>query len=561
MNRKARLTVLLVFSFCLLLGQHSVFINPVIPGFNPDPSVCRAGKDYYLVCSSNEYFPGLPVYHSRDLVNWKMIGHALDQPSQLNLDSVNCSGGIYAPTIRYHEGTFYIVCTLAGVPGGRQRGNFMLTAKNPAGPWSGPLWLTGLPGIDPSLFFDDDGRVFLHGNMTPSNPVWDKHRNIWMQEFDLKAGHSVGEARIVLDGAEYYGKGTLDGGIAGGMNNYESPHLYKKDHWYYLVIAHGGTFQNHAVSIWRSRSVFGPFESNPANPILTHRDLPVTSEITSTGHADLVQSPAGAWWMVFHGRRPYGGEYYILGREVFLAPVDWSRSWPVVNPFGDTGRAAFLIKVEGRKLPNKQNREFQDDFDEAKLRPEWTFLRTPRSDWWSLDARKGFLRFDVRPELISTLVNPSFIGYRQRDPDCSATVRMEFVPEEERQEAGLAVLRDRESYFKFTYGKFGGKNQLQVTQSVKDGSEKILATVEVAVSQLFMRVSASGTDYTFDYSRDGKKWNNLLAAADGRFLGAQGLGRFTGTLIALYATSNGNVCRNRVDFDWFRYQPGNTPAR
>jgi alpha-N-arabinofuranosidase len=525
--------------------------NPVIPGFNPDPSICRAGDDYYLATSSFEYFPGVPIYHSRDLVHWEMIGHALHRPSQLNLDSVASSGGIYAPTLRYHNGTFYMVTTLTG-PGrkDRPRGNFIVTAKIPAGPWSEPHWIEGAPGIDPSLLFDDNGKVYFCGNTSPQTKLWDKHRNIWVQELDLKTWKLVGKRVEILDGGEYYKKGTIDGGIESGVNNFEAPHIYKKDGMYYAMLAHGGTSLNHAVSIWRSKNIFGPYEINPANPILTHRDLSKFFPITSTGHADLVQAKDGRWWMVYLAKRPYGGDNYILGRETFISPVDWNVEWPIVNP-SDPGRSKVVSLYPGT-LKETPSGFFRDNFDTPVLRKEWTFLRTPRSTWWAVE--KGILKIRLRPETLAQPLNSSFIGKRQEHIDCETVVKMTFVPAAENEEAGLAVERDTESYFRFVAGSKDGKNVLRIIRKdPKTDHEEMMNEVAVQPGPVYLKIRTEGTWYRFAFSTNGSTWipvNDL----DGQLLGVSGSGRFTGTFIGMYASSNGKPSGSHAAFDWFEYK-------
>ncbi|HHE72603.1 MAG TPA: glycoside hydrolase family 43 protein, partial [Chloroflexi bacterium] len=283
------------------------FRNPILSGFYPDPSICRVGDDYYLVNSSFEYFPGLPIFHSRDLVHWRQIGHVLDRPEQLNLDGVRPSGGLYAPTIRYHAGTFYVTNTLVDGPG--PKGNFIVTATDPAGPWSEPVWLDDAPGIDPSLFFDEDGRVWYVGNRHAFEGHYPGHCEIWLQELDLENMTLVGERYLLWDGA-------LKGAVYA-----EGPHLYRVNDHYYLMIAEGGTGHDHAVTIARSDSITGPYYPNPRNPILTHRHLGQDYPIVGTGHADLVETQYGEWWMVALAMRPYDGYFYNLGRETFLIPV------------------------------------------------------------------------------------------------------------------------------------------------------------------------------------------------------------------------------------------------
>lgn len=548
------LLALLMAAGCSVPEQKSVFENPVIPGFNPDPSICRVGEDYYMVVNSSEYFPGIPVYHSRDLVNWKIIGHALHRASQLDLDSVDSSRGIFAPTIRYHDGTFYVLSTLTGAMPGKPAGNFIVTARDPAGEWSEVYWLRDAQGIDPSLFFDDDGKVYYHGNYSPSEKVWQNHRNIWIRELDLSRMELVGEKYDIIDGSDYYMKGTIDGGIESGVDFFEAPHIYKKDGAYYLVAGHGGTFQNHAVSIWKSDHVLGPYESNPENPILTHRDLPATHEITSVGHADFVETQNGEWWMVYLGRRPYGGEYHILGREVFMSPMDWSGTWPVVNPGGETGRGKRFHPRPGLPV-DKTLSSGRDNFDSRKPDLRWYFLRTPRSEWWSLTEREGFLRMYLRQEKLSEPVNPSFLGRRQEHIQCSAEARIEFEPGNDGEEAGLVVIRDRRNYFFFSVGRHDGRKMIRLIKRSSDHPDnEIVAGEAIEESNLHLKVTAEGIHYSFSYSVNGMDWTTLVENVDSRFLGMAGAGRFTGTLIGIHASSDSKDCTNHVDFDWFEYQ-------
>jgi alpha-N-arabinofuranosidase len=291
-----------------------VFGNPVLPGCHPDPSICRAGDDFYLVTSTFEWFPGLPVFHSRDLVHWRRIGHALDRPEQLPLDGVPASGGLYAPTLRHHDGTFYLVCTL--VDGPEWSGHFVMTASDPAGPWSDAHRLDG-EGIDPSLFFDDDGRAWCTG--TRPTGRYEGHTEIWLREFDPAALALTGEEHVIWDGA-------LKGAIWS-----EGSHLYKAGGRYYLLTAEGGTALDHAVMVARADAVTGPYEGNPRNPILTNRNLGAGHPIVGAGHADLVETPGGEWWMVLLAMRPHHGDRCALGRETFLAPVVWEDGWPATG--------------------------------------------------------------------------------------------------------------------------------------------------------------------------------------------------------------------------------------
>ena len=273
--------------------------NPILPGFYPDPSICRVGEDFYLVTSSFAFFPGVPVFHSRDLIHWEQIGHVLTRPEQLPLNCRHISGGIYAPTLRYFDGTFYMITTnVDGI------GDFVCTAQDPAGPWSDMHIVHGAPGIDPSLFFDEDGSCWMCGN------DWSKgYGVIWVAPFDTNTFSLCGERVDLWRGAMHDAWAP------------EAPHIYKKDGWYYLMIAEGGTEFFHSETIARAESITGKYKGYPGNPILTHRHLGYGAPITNTGHADLVELADGSWYMVLLACRPIEGYHLNMGRETFITPV------------------------------------------------------------------------------------------------------------------------------------------------------------------------------------------------------------------------------------------------
>src|SRR4051794_2151987 len=354
--------------------------NPVLPGFNPDPSICRLGTDHYLVTSTFEYFPGLPVYHSRDLVHWRPVGHVLDRPEQLDLDGVPPSGGLYAPTIRHHDGTWYVVCTLVDTPG--RSGTFVVTASSPTGPWSDPVFLPQAEGFDPSLFFDDDGTAWFTA-ARPTDPAAGL-TEIFLQRFDPQALALVGEQHVLWAGALV------------GATWAEAPHLYKVDGRYLLVIAEGGTDREHAITVARSYLITGPYLGSPRNPVFTHRHLGRQAPVQAAGHADLVELADGSWWAVMLAIRPTGGGFHNLGRETFLAPVVWEDGWPVIAP----GVGRLEPSGPGPDLPPSPwpRPDPRDDFDAATPGPGWLMLRTPRQPWFSLTERPGHLRLRLRPE-------------------------------------------------------------------------------------------------------------------------------------------------------------------
>lgn len=515
--------------------------NPILSGFYPDPSICRVGDDYYLVTSTFEYYPGLPIFHSRDLVHWRQLGHVLDRPSQLPLDDVRPSGGLYAPTIRCSQGVFYVINTL--VDGKTKAGNFIVTATDPAGPWSEPYWLETAPGIDPSLFFDDDadtnrrGRVWYVGNRMARNSQYEGHTEIWLQELDLQAMCLVGEARVLWDGA-----------VKGAVWS-EAPHLYKIQGRYYLMTAEGGTAHHHAVSIARSDVITGPYEANRGNPILTHRHLGLDYPIVGTGHADLVDTPSGEWWMVLLAMRPYGGYFYNLGRETFLVPVRWEDGWPIVSP--GTGRVEFSYPVPDlpeRRWPVAPAR---DHFEAATLAAHWNFLRTPRAEFWSLSERPGYLRLQLRPQRLSQPTNPSFVGRRQQHIHFVAQAALEFSPQTENECAGLALVQNNEFHFCLVVTR-GVETVVRLIKRAQ-GVEETLAEQAVDARQLYLKVEAHEQAYSFYVAIEPDEWRPIAEEIDGRILSTPVAGGFVGAYIAMYASSNGQPSLNHADFDWFEY--------
>ncbi|SNS56243.1 glycoside hydrolase family 43 protein [Actinomadura mexicana] len=505
----------------------TAFGNPVLPGCHPDPSVCRAGGDFYLVTSTFEWFPGLPVFHSRDLVHWRQVGHALDRAGQLPLDGVPASGGLYAPTLRHHDGTFYLVCTL--VDGTRWSGHFVMTASDPAGPWSDAHRLDG-DGIDPSLFFDDDGRAWCTG--TRPTGRYEGHTEIWLREFDPSALALTGEEHVIWDGA-----------VKGAIWS-EGSHLYKIDGRYVLLTAEGGTAHDHAVMVARAGAVTGPYEGDPRNPVLTHRNLGAGHPIVGAGHADLVDTPDGEWWMVLLAMRPHHLDRCPLGRETFLTPVTWEDGWPVTG-----GRVEAQHPVPSLPPHPWPAAPACDQFDGPELGPAWNMLRTPRERWWSLTERPGHLRLRARPETLADVANPSFLGRRQQHRDFAAFTSLDFVPADE-ERAGLALVQNNDFHVLLV-------STSQGLRSVKRerGVETVLATGPAVSGPVRLGFEAHGRWYQAYYGSAPGEWTPFGAPVDGDVLSSQVAGGFTGAYIGLYATSNGRTGGGHADFAWFEYRP------
>ena len=508
------------------------FNNPILPGFYPDPSICRVGEDYYLVTSSFSYFPGVPIFHSKDLVNWFQIGHVLDRATQLPLDGLEQSEGIFAPTIRYNKGIFYMITTNVGAGG-----NFIVTSTNPEGPWSEPYYLDAL-GIDPSLYFDEDGKTYYTGTRVAEVQEYDGDTEIWLQELDINSMKLVGQISILW-------KGALKNAIWP-----EGPHIYKVEGYYYLMISEGGTGQYHSVTIARSKDIKGKYEGNPSNPILTHRHLGKDYPISNVGHCDLVETQNGEWWAVGLASRPYGGYYRNLGRETFLFPVKWEDGWPIMSP--GEGRLKFEYPIPKLHENKCSMSSSIDNFNNDKLGYEWNFLRTPREKFIDLSSRPGYLGLKLKPEKITELASPSFVGRRQQHINFTAITLMDFTPSNENEVAGIVLLQSNRFNYSFLSTITFGKKVIRLLKCV-DGKEEIIAEKEISSAKLYLEIQALGQEYSFYYGED---INNLIALeekADGRILSTDIAGGFVGTVIGLYASSKNTISDNWAYFDWFEY--------
>ena len=514
----------------------SEYVNPILAGYYPDPSICRKGKDFYLVNSSFSYYPGVPISHSTDLVNWTQIGYVLNRPAQLNLDGQAVSAGIFAPTISYHDGLFYMITTNTG-----GIGNFYVTAENPAGPWSDPVVLKKINGIDPSFFFDDDGRAYIvHNGVPPDNkPLYDGHRAIWLWEIDLKT-------KEVKDGGRILVNGGVD--ISKKPSWIEGPHLFKHEGYYYICAAEGGTSVNHSQVVFRAKSLSEPFVPYEENPILTQRGLDPkrANPITCTGHADMVDAGNGEWWSVFLGVRPYEGDLYNIGRETFMLPVTWKDGWPIILEKGKevphVAKRPNLPKASKAKVPTTGAFTWTDDFKAKELGMAWNFLRNPRENWYSLTAKSGSLLMQPRAVTLSSvrgqMGNPSFIARRQQHLDFSAETKLVINPETLSSEAGLAALQNDSNYFFLaTRGrKWQGKRGFS-WNSARGRSGEVLATVAVpeGAKSVELKITGAGKDYAFYYRANGKgAWVPVKEKVDGSILSTNQGGGFVGTMLGMY---------------------------
>lgn len=538
-NMKQLLAAVLLLCSVIRVNAQS-FTNPILAGFYPDPSICRAGDDFYLINSTFAYYPGLPIFHSRDLLNWKQIGHAMDRPEQLDLDGAGVSRGLFAPAISFHKGTFYIVCTEVS-----KLGNFVITAKDPKGPWSNPVKLPQVNGIDPSIFFDDYGKSWIVYNSIPpgNTSLHDGHRTIRMFEFDAQNLKVTGEEKLLVNGGTDMAKKPVW---------IEGPHIIKKDGWYYLICAEGGTGYNHSEVVFRSKSVDGPYVSYEKNPILTQRHLDTARKhpVTTTGHADFVEDGKGNWWAVFLGCRPYEGDFYNTGRETFMAPVEWNEGWPHVKLGGDEVKYTYPINAVADSKAEKfsGNYLFRDEFDNPVLNPRYSFLRTVRSSWYDLNRRPGSLAMQVRPETCAGKSNPSFVGFRQSHIKGYAAISLDFKAAAENEKAGLLVFQNEKHYYFLCKSIKAGKPVMELYRDSILLSSQVLKT---RGSGIFLKAVANGDHYSFWYAVKKDKWIMLMENADGRYLSTKQAGGFVGTLYAMYTSSAGELSDNMAAFNWF----------
>ena len=528
MKSKTNILAILVYIITSLTSfAQTAYKNPVIAGFYSDPSICKVGDDYYMVHSSMGYFPGLPIFHSKNLVNWQQVGYALTRKEQLPLDKAGVTLGIFAPTIRYHNGLFYIITTNITA-----KGTFYVTAKDPAGEWSDPIW-TDIPGIDPSLFFDIDGKVYVTSSVNWGQNV---KKGIYLTEIELGTGKLLSKPQNIWEGT--------------GGRYPEGPHIYKKDGFYYLMIAEGGTEFGHKVTIARSKYLNSPYNSNPANPILTHSNMNAeTSPIQGLGHGDLVETQDNNWFMVAHAFRQFDG-HQILGRETFLLPVRWdTNAWPVVNGDGSVD-FDMQAKLPAQLLtePSPINR---NEFDVPKLSIEWNYLNNPIENNYSLTARKGFLRLIGNSENLNQLPGTTFVGRRQQHHDFEVTVNLDFIPQKPNEEAGITIYKSTNYHYDLCI-KSKNNKRILVLKYQLGKIEHIEKEILIQNGPVLLKVIGNKEFYSFEFAQANNPFEKM-SEVDTRFLSSVTVGGFTGNFIGLYATGNGQKANTPADFDWFSY--------
>lgn len=501
--------------------------NPIVAGFYPDPSITRKGDDYYMAVSSFAYAPGIPILHSRDLVNWTLVGHALDREEQFDFSGLRVSRGVFAPTIRYHNGLFYIINTAVDTGG-----NFIITAKDPAEKWSKPHFLPEIGGIDPDIFFDDDGKTYIaHNNAPEGEPLYQGHRAIWLWEYDLETKQVIKESgRVIVNGGTDLSKNPIW---------IEAPHIYKINGWYYLLCAEGGTAYEHSEVVFRTRSLNKPFIPYEGNPILTQRDLNIDrfEPITTAGHADIIQTPEGEWWAVFLATRAYDKTFYNSGRETFLLPVTWRNEWPHILEQGKI--IPKLVKRPTTKNslqktdPLNGNFIWRDDFDTNTLSSHWSILRRVTNSWYQLN--NGKIHLNPSPLSMASNLQPRFVGRRQQHMTYQSSTALQ-LPAFEHVSAGMVAFQNAKYHYYLGVKKSDAGYEVFVEQ-VKDGVIQVAkkATINAHKGQLItLGISGDKANISFSYQLANERKIILAENLDGKMLSTAVAKGFVGTLLGMH---------------------------
>lgn len=504
--------------------------NPVQRGFFPDPSVIRVNDDYYMVNSSFQYFPAIPISHSKDMVNWHIIGHAVINPEYLDLSDIKDSHGIWAPDISYKDGIFTIMATLRLNGDSKRTKNvlrrqLMVTSDKPEGPYSKPSWLE-VDSIDPSHFIDDDGKNYMI--IAPAVKV---------VPLNDDCSQVTGDMINAWDGA--------------GERCSEGPHVLRKGDYYYGIVAEGGTGYGHGINIGRSKHLLGPYESSPYNPVM--RQLDPSAPIQRAGHGKLIQTQNGDWWCYYLMGRPNQGNYTTIGRESGLDPVQWTEDgWFTINH--GNGPSNEQIAPD---LPEcKFDRWTFDDFDQDTLALGWEFVRNPDQGSYSLTERPGHFRIWTRDGQLNEIRAKNTLLRREQELSYTASTKLEFYPENDGEQAGLTCYYSTATYARFSLCYENGR-KLQLVINRNHGEELMAEVDNIKECPIFLKVEVNKLTRSFYYSYDGEQWELAGVLENCIYLCDEGVPddpkRHTGTLVGIYANNGGCGTRIPADFDFFDY--------
>ncbi|WP_338533705.1 glycoside hydrolase family 43 protein [Paenibacillus peoriae] len=527
--------------------------NPILRGFNPDPSICRVGEDYYVATSTFEWFPGVQIYHSKDLVNWHLVARPLNRVSLIDMKGSPNSGGVWAPSLTYEDGMFWLVYSDVKVHEGKWKDvhNYLTTCETIDGEWSDRIYLNS-SGFDPSLFHDEDGKKYV------INLLWD-HRfykysfgGILSQEYSHEKNCLIGKPKVIFEGSD--------------LRLTEGPNLYRIDNYYYLLTAEGGTSYNHAATLARSKNIEGPYELHPDNPLLTSWDNP-RNELQKCGHASIVQTHTNEWYLAHLTGRPlphkdkpvldYRG-FCPLGRETAIQKLEWRDGWPYV-----VGGKQGSMEVEAPNIKEQRwekDYEVVDHFNNSHLNHHFQTLRTPLPDnVLSLTDNPGNLRLYGKESLTSTFTQ-SLVARRWQAFNFDASTGVSFQPETFQQAAGLVCYYNTENWtsVQITYHEERGRiidlvrcDNFFFTQPIQ-GSE---ITVPDTVKYVHLKVKVRENKYTFYYSFDEKTWSDIPVSFDSYKLSDEYVRKngFTGAFIGMHCQDTRGT-NQPADFDYFNYK-------
>lgn len=529
--------------------------NPILRGFNPDPSIVRVGEDYYIATSTFEWFPGVQIHHSRDLRNWRLLSRPLQRPSQLNMMGDPDGCGVWAPCLTHADGRFWLIftdvkrygrTTVGGASGASLRDfhNYLVTCETIDGAWSDPVHLNS-SGFDPSLFHDDDGRKWLVNQLWDHRPGRNRFAGIVLQEFSVAEQRLVGQRKVIFEGTPI------------GLT--EAPHLYKRDGWYYLITAEGGTGWGHAATLARSRAIDGPYELHPDTYLITARDRP-HAPLQRAGHGDLVETADGETYIVYLCGRPLPGRgRCVLGRETAIQRLTWGADgWPrTLDGSGDPTLDTPGPGLTEHAWPAAPVRE---DFDADALPIDFQWLRTPYPETiFSLTARPGFLRLHGR-ESLGSLFTQALVARRQQAHCFSAATGLDFEPAHFQQSAGLVCYYNgaKLHYLHVTHDAEDGKHLRVMTCSPDSPqADSFTAPTPLAAGPVELRVEVDFERLRFGYRQGGEDWRWLPEVFDASILSDEattpGAPNFTGAFVGM-ACQDGSGMGGPADFDWFDYE-------
>lgn len=489
------------------------YTNPVIKGFYPDPSICKSGEYFYLVCSSFQFFPALPLFKSKNLTDWEQIGHCITRKSQLDLSGADASAGIFAPTIRCNNGRFYVVVTNTS-----GSGNFYVYTDDINGEWSEPVKVDR-GGIDPSLLFDG-GKTYFMSNGEDD----DGENGVSLCEIDIETGKLLSPAKCIC-------KGT-------GGRFIEAPHLYHNGDYYYLLAAEGGTEYGHTECMFRSKDIYGPYESCPDNPILTNRNLGGYA-VQGAGHADIVEDGSGQWWMVNLAFRQISmwRQFHHLGREVFLEPVYWTEDgWLKVGADG-TSRLGFEVTEKGCTVYDPENPYDPEVSEKWSLKPETAcYIRCPDYNRYCFENDAVYLTGSV--DKLNSVGNVTFVGDRQREFNCTAETEIDAKTLGGQTRCGLTAYMNENNHYDLTVEKSADGYLVKGIINV-GGVEIKMGEIALKSEKISLKISAEAQSYKL-YALNEKGEQQQLAAMESKYISTEVCEGFTGVIIGIFCEDSGD---------------------